>query len=149
MKKLFFVLLCLLTVAFAATFNSLEEFKAAVYDVFGEGADLYYGAPHEGGFLYVEASTGAYGFPNAEKVGGSSYPHISGETNIVAVLSEKGDWLKLKTIDINGDIGDIGWFLNKEESMAGGGRYYFVFEPLDEDGWRELFEMSWLTDRFK
>ena len=142
MKKLFFVLLCLLTVAFAATFNSLEEFKAAVYDVFGEGADLYYGAPHEGGVLYVEAST------DAEKVGGR-YLHISGEPNIVAVLSEKGDWLKLKTIDINGDIGDIGWFLNKEESMAGGGRYYFVFEPLDEDGWRELFEMSWLTDRFK
>lgn len=142
MKKLFFVLLCLLTVAFAATFNSLEEFKAAVYDVFGEGADLYYGAPYEGGFLYVEASTDAYGFPNAEKVGGSSYPHISGDMNIVAVLSEKGDWLKLKTIN-----GDIGWFLNKEE--YGGGRFAYVMEPFDEEGWRKLFEMSSVTDRFK
>lgn len=143
MKKVLFAILCLFTIAFAATFNSVEEFKAAVYDVFGEGADLYYGAPYEGGFLYVEASTDAHGFHNSEQVGGSGYPNISGDTNIVAVLEEKGDWLKVKTIN-----GDIGWFLNREDHGSQAGVRY-PFSPLDEEGWRELFEKSYVTDRFK
>lgn len=109
--KILCVLICLFSIAVASEFNSLEEFKADVYDYFAaygyseEELVLYYGGIADGGNIYAE--------PNYnEDVATIGY------MNIAVLLDKDGDWIKIRTTR-----GVVGW-LNNKQSHPRGGDYY-------------------------